>query len=194
MYFISQYSKLTELGLRLAPATRWILTSTLLILISALWYVGPYTLLNARARAECARLKTLNTQQSVLASLQQTHDQLLLAVSAQKADWNVHAQQAATKGAHEQLFALLELFAQHGITVQSYYPHAPVSKGWYTAMSAQVHVTCTFTTLLSLLEALRASNMHFECRDMRIERRDAQLYVVMTVQYKIPQEISDAKN
>lgn len=190
MYFISRYSKLTEIGLQLPSALRWFLSAAVLCGAAALWYVCVYATLHGRLLERTRREQAVYEQQAVYKALTQKVDQLNALVNAQKVAWNTTARTMQQRGGHDSLFILFDVFGKQGIALQGYYPRGSIDRGWYTKTSAQIHFAASFDQLLALFDILDGEKVPYHCEQVRLERRDNQIFVTMTVNQKIPKDIA----
>lgn len=188
MYFISRYSKLMDAGLSLSPWARWAISAFILFFITAGWYFLAYGTLQAQLAERVHQEHLLFEQQAVCSILNKKAEQLDAAVSAEKQAWHATVQKAHKQAGHDRLFSLFDAFGKQGVVVQAYYPQSSIEKPWYTKMSAQLHVTAPFHTLVKLFDALNAKTLPYQCEHIRLERRDNQVFAVITVSYKIPKD------
>ncbi len=189
MYFISRYSKLTEIGLQLPSFLRWFLSAAVLCGVTALWYMCVYSTLHIKLVERARREHSVREQQTVYKTLSQKVDQLEALVNAQKVAWNTTARTMQQRGGHDSLFALFDVFGKQGIALQAYYPRGSVDRGWYTKSSAQIHFAASFDQLLALFDALDGEKVPYHCEQVRLERRDNHIFVTMTVSQKIPKDL-----
>ncbi len=189
MYFISRYSWLTDIGLRVSSWQRWLVTSALILAFIALWYVTVFSTLKVQLAQRGHQQKHLAAQQAVYATLSQKVDQLDSAVAAEKTNWSNAVKKAQKRAGHDTLFGLLDLFTTHGVHMQAYYPRHDADGPWYTKQSAQLHLAGSFDQLINAFTTLNTNkNNSYGCEQLRLERRDDTIYCTATVSSKLPKE------
>lgn len=189
--FISRYSKLTEIGLKLSPVMRWLMTSALFFCILVVWYMSVFYPLSCNMQKAAEDRAVLLGEQSVLATVQDKVEKLQALVAAEKQVWNTKARHSAQEAGRDSLFALIDLFGKLGISIESYHPQGTIDRNWYIKQSVQIQCTATWEQLLALCQSLQKQVVPYHAQHIRIERREnEQLHVVMTLSQKIPKEIS----
>ena len=189
MYFISRYSWLTDIGLRLSGWQRWLTTSALMLALIALWYATAFSALKAQLAQRSQQQKHLAAQQEVYTTLSQKVDQLDGMIAVEKTNWSVAAKKAQQGAGHDTLFGLLDLFGAHGVHVQAYYPRHNADGSWYTKQSAQLHLAGSFDQLINAFTRLNTNEKNsYGCQQLRLERRDDTIYCTATVSSKLPKE------
>ncbi|MGE0009568.1 MAG: hypothetical protein AB7F19_03420 [Candidatus Babeliales bacterium] len=190
MYFISRHSKLTEFGLKLSAAMRWLLTCALLLLLGLMWYVAVFRGLHERLCKVQEDYQVLCSEQRVLATQKDKAAKLEALVIAQKTAWNTTAQHMQEQAGRDNLFALIDMFGKHGITIEAYHPYGTVEHSWYTKHSANIQFMATWEQLLALCTALQRDTTPYRVQQMHLERRDTtKIFGTMTLSQKVPKEI-----